>query len=190
MIAATSGPGRTYEGIGAPPTPASAADRLAWRQLLQRMHRLRRSAQQVTNPNGDEQREWDFFRDILDPVVRELLATNDPWEAYQAANAVTSLLTDTAPGGSFSLPHSGEIYAARAELSDLYETGKTPIIGAHTTLREAATRWLDRLPEPTGAFVETWIAEASEAAGAAFARDGDWRSHPQNGEEVVPRSTS
>lgn len=115
---------------------------------------------------------------MIDPLVRELLALEDAWHAYQRANAINGLLIDTSPGGSWELPHAGHVYRAWSELEDLYETGKTPIDEAHETLRMAARKWLDRPAQPTAGFIEQWVSEAEDAAGALFKRDGDWWHEP------------
>ena len=124
---------------------------------------------------ADEQaREWAFFSGAIDPLVRQLLTFEDPWDAYRRALEVAALLTDTSPGGSFSLPHSGAVYVAWAELTDVYDTGKTPVSDAHSTLRLAATNWLDRPAKPTAVFIEQWASDASHAVAALYERDGNW----------------
>ena len=109
--------------------------------------------------------------------MREVLASDDAWAAYRCANELSARFTDTSPGGSFDLPHAGEVLRAWAELADLYETGKTPIGDAHATLRSLATRWLARPDVPVVGFIERWVLDAADAANALFERDGDfWRS--------------
>lgn len=124
-------------------------------------------------------REWAFYEYVVDPTVEEVLALNDPWDAYHRTLEMLGLLTDTSPGGSWELPHSGEVYAAWATLTDVYDTGKTPIGEAHATLRAAATAWLRRPATPTADFIEQWLSEAHEGAGALFKRDGDWWREPE-----------
>jgi hypothetical protein len=126
----------------------------------------------------DLEREWAFYARVVDPAVNEVLALDDAWEAYHRTLALTGLLTDTSPGGSWELPHAGEVYAAWARLTDLYDTGKTPIDQAHATLRDAGTKWLDRPSTPTAGFIEQWVSEADEAAAVLFKRDGDWWNEP------------
>ena len=92
--------------------------------------------------------------------------------------AVSAILTDTSPGGAFGLLHSGSVYVAWSELTDLYDTGKTPISEAHATLQKAATRWLDRPAEPDADFIERWASEASQAVAALYERDGNWWREP------------
>ena len=92
---------------------------------------------------------------------------------------MSGLLIDTSPEGSWGLPHSGAVYVAWAELTDLYETGKTPMADAHATLRLAAARWLDRPSEPTADFIEQWASEASQTVGALYERDGNWWHDPR-----------
>lgn len=132
----------------------------------------------MSNRHDDRAREWAFFTEVIDPVVRDVLALDDAWEAYRRTNDLSGLLTDTSPGGSWDLPHSGTVYVAWAELTDLYETGRTPIPDAHAALRQAAARWLDRPAESTSDFIEQWVSEASQAVGAMYDRDGNWWREP------------
>ena len=132
----------------------------------------------VSDSREDLEREWAFLGRTADPLVRELLALDDPWEAYERGNHLSDLMTDTELGGSFELPHAGSIYVAWAELTDVYETGVTPIADAHAALRLAATRWLDRPAEPSARFIEEWATDARRTAGELFARDGDWWNRP------------
>ncbi len=121
--------------------------------------------------------EWQFFERDIDPLVRELLSQADPWEAYRRGLAVSDLMTDTEPGGSFSLPHAGGVYSAWGSLTDLYDTGKTPISDAHAALRRAAEEWLPLVPD--AAFIEHWMSEAGPATGELFDRDGNWWRDPK-----------
>ena len=134
---------------------------------------------EVTEPEDDLEREWAFYALVVDPAVDEVLARADPWDAYHRTHEMMGLLTDTSPGGAWDLPHAGEVYAAWATLTDVYDTGNTPIGEAHTTLRTAATAWLRRPARPTADFIEDWVSEANEQAGALFKRDGDWWHEPQ-----------
>jgi hypothetical protein len=70
------------------------------------------------------------------------------------------------------LPHGGDLYATWAELTDLYETGKTPISDAHVTLREAATEWLTRAGDRTEASIEAWSEHTRTTVTSLFDRDG------------------
>lgn len=132
----------------------------------------------VTRPEDDLEGEWAFYVREIDPVVQEVLGLADPWEAYHRTLEMTGLLTDTSPGGSWELPHSGEVYAAWARLTDVYDTGKTPIGKAHANLRAAATAWLLRPATPTADFIEGWVSETDESSGGLFKRDGDWWHEP------------
>ena len=40
----------------------------------------------VSNPSDDMAREWAFISQEMDPVVRDVLTLDDPWEAYRRAN--------------------------------------------------------------------------------------------------------
>lgn len=131
----------------------------------------------MSNATEALEREWAFFSHVIDPLVREVLATDDAWEAYRRANAVAGPMLDTSPG-TVALPHLGGVYVAWQELTDVYETGKTPDADAHEALRSAARSWLDRPLEPSAEFIEQWIADARNAAGALFKRDGDWWNDP------------
>ena len=107
------------------------------------------------------------------PAGAQSAVLDDPRDAYSCANDVVSVLN------SDYLTHSaqgGGVYVAWAELTDLFETGKTPDAVAHDLLRSAARRWLDRDGSPTYAFQEQWVGETQEHTRAAFSRDGDfWR---------------
>ena len=133
----------------------------------------------VDGSGGEQEREWTFFAQSLDPLVRDLLAREDPWEAYSFAIRVGPLMIDTSPSGSFTLPHAGDVYVTWMELTDLFETGKTPIGDAYATLRVFAERWLDRPAAADGAFIEQWSSDASDAIDRLFRRDGNWRIDPE-----------
>jgi hypothetical protein len=132
----------------------------------------------VSEPAYESAREWAFFGESIDPLVDELLTFDDPWDAYRQGNKVAHLLIDTSPGGSFNLPHAGEVHVAWSELTDVYDTGKTPVSDAHATLRQAAVQWLERPAEPTTAFIEQWVADASQAVAARYERDCNWWHSP------------
>ena len=76
------------------------------------------------------------------------------------------------------LPHGGGIYVTWAELTDLYDTGKTPIADAHAALRQAATNWLERPDLPTEAFIENWLKETVSVTRSLVDRDGNWWGSP------------
>ena len=127
----------------------------------------------------DAERQRRFFTGSIDPVVRAVLEADNPWEAYRLAGAIADLMTDTSPGGSFDLPHAGQLYVAWAELTDLFATGKTPITEAHAVLRSASERWLGR-SEGAAAdeSFEVWLAVTSEAVRVLVQRYGDFWSNP------------
>lgn len=78
-------------------------------------------------------------------------------EAYESVASMRSAMLDYLEWG----PHGGEVFAAWADLEDLYATGKTPISDAHAALRQAATTWLARPSHPqAAAYIEKWIAHA------------------------------
>ncbi len=115
------------------------------------------------------------YRQLVDPVAVEVLVATDPWDAYRTANKVPNQLAVDLEW----LPHGGSVYVAWAELTDSYETGKTPIADAHAVLRQAASAWLDRPGLPDGQHVERWVREATATLHSLFLCDGDfWRSPP------------
>lgn len=59
------------------------------------------------------------------------------------------------------------------------QAGKTPIAEAHANLRAAATAWLRHPATASAHFIEQWLSEADEGAGALFKRDGDWWREPE-----------
>lgn len=89
----------------------------------------------------DLEREWALFTQSVDPHARTVIAAAKPWDAYDAALRIPGALLDDWAW----LPYGGVIYTAWAQLADLYETGKTPILDAHTALRRAAEAWLEPL---------------------------------------------
>lgn len=120
----------------------------------------------------DDERESRLLSTDVDPVVRAILEALDPWDAYKAANDIPDSLVDELDW----MPHGGSLYTTWAELTDLFETGKTPIPDAHAVLRRAATSWPTRTGEPTGASLEIWLEQTEASINAVVHRDGDfWR---------------
>ncbi|MFN8195773.1 MAG: hypothetical protein U0R80_16035 [Nocardioidaceae bacterium] len=119
-------------------------------------------------------REATFFREVMDPFVRALLDTDEPWEAYESSANMRGAMIDHMDWG----PHGGQVFIAWAELEDLYDTGKTPISDAHAALRRAATDWLARPGVPhLAVYIEQWIAQAGRTVSAIIERDGGfWTS--------------
>jgi hypothetical protein len=118
----------------------------------------------------DEERESRLLSTEVDPVVRAVLDAADPWDAYKAANDIPDSLVDELDW----MPHGGSLYTAWAELTDLFETGKTPIPDAHAALRQAATSWLARTGQPTAAFLEMWLERTRASINAVVLRDGNF----------------
>jgi hypothetical protein len=119
--------------------------------------------------------EATFFRDVMDPFVRAVLDTDDPWGSYQSVASMRSAMIDYLAWG----PHGGAVFGAWADLEDLYDTGKTPIPDAHAALRQAAIDWLARPSVPhMAAYIEKWIAQAGRTASAIIDRDGGFWSSP------------
>lgn len=107
---------------------------------------------------------------LLDPGATRILTVDNPWDAYRSALDLRGPVLDA------GVPHDGAVYGAWAGLTDVFETGKTPVDDAHYLLRKAAARWLDRPGPPTDEHVARWIAYANRLATGAFERDGDfWR---------------
>jgi hypothetical protein len=78
------------------------------------------------------------------------------------------------------------VFIAWADLEDLYDNGKTPIVDAHAALRQAATQWLARPPAPElDAYIEEWIAHAGQVVGAIIKRDGEFWTSPSSGARVA-----
>jgi len=76
------------------------------------------------------------------------------------------------------MPQGGAIYTAWAELTDLYDTEKTPIEDAYAALRQATADWLDRPGPPTGRFVNGWLERTQRVIRFLFDRDGGFRRSP------------
>ena len=71
---------------------------------------------------GDELAAQDeFVASRIDPIVRRVLASSDPHDAYWAAGDIPNALQ-----GDTQLPNWGSMYVAWSELADVFETGRTP----------------------------------------------------------------
>lgn len=121
---------------------------------------------------GDE-REAEWLSATVDPIAERLLTLVDPWDAYECALELVAAMAND----FFSqCPHGGSLYVAWAELTDLFETGKTSTEDAHNVLRRATSEWLHRPPGPASAFLDGWARDAENSVHALFERDGDfWR---------------
>jgi hypothetical protein len=126
----------------------------------------------VDPSQSDLERESEFFSHLIDPIAQEILDAMDPWAAYRAGNRVSDAVGDLP-----WLPHGGDVYCGWAELTDLYETGKTPIPDAHAALRQAAVDWLAMSTARDASTIDEWIASAATHVSDLVDRDGDfWRS--------------
>ncbi|WP_433200622.1 hypothetical protein ACQP00_29105 [Dactylosporangium sp. CS-047395] len=123
----------------------------------------------------DEERESQLLATEIDPLAQAILDSVQPWDAYEAALEIPGRLQ----GALDWLPHGGALYGAWADLADLFETGKTPIADAHGALRQAATDWLARSEDDTGAPVETWLEGAQTLTHRLTDRDGDFWHGPR-----------
>jgi hypothetical protein len=61
------------------------------------------------------------------------------------------------------MPNGGQLYVARAELTDLFAVGRTSLESAHEVLRQAATRWLSKPEQPDQSFLAGWLVETQAA---------------------------
>jgi len=111
-------------------------------------------------------REWQLYSAGIDPIARDVLATVDPWTAYDHANAVPVVLLDHLEW----LPHGGAVYSAWAELTDLYEIGGVDADVAYAVLRQAASHWLEHGEVPPEHFLDRWTEDVRSGVSAA------WRS--------------
>lgn len=109
-----------------------------------------------------------FFREVMDPFVRDLLDAPDPWDAYDAVASMRGAMQDYLEWG----PNGGEVFGAWADLEDLYDTGKTPIADAHAALRSAAVDWLARPSEPSVDYLAKWVENANRKVAVLIERDG------------------
>lgn len=120
---------------------------------------------------SNQARESQFVAAAVDPLAQQVLDATEPWAAYDLALSIPGALLDALEW----MPHSA-LYNAWAELTDLFETGKTPLPDAHAALRHAATEWLARPGEPTGAFLDFWLEQTQASTSRLFRRDGDFWS--------------
>lgn len=117
----------------------------------------------------NQARESRFVAAAIDPLARQIVDAAEPWAAYDAALSIPGALLDALDW----MPH-GAIYNAWQELTDLFETGKTPLPDAHAALRHAATEWLARPGEPTEALLDCWLEQTQASTARLFRRDGDF----------------
>lgn len=113
----------------------------------------------------------------LDEVAASVLRAVDPWDAYRAASAASGALT----GALDWLPRGGALYVAWADLTDLFEAGKTPVPDALAVLRDAAARWQQWSAAPSGPGLAAWLEDTTEATTALRRRDGDFWRQPDEG---------
>lgn len=99
----------------------------------------------------------------MDPIARQILAAEGPWQAYEEAHSFSGVLTDHLSW----LPHGGSVYVAWAEATDLYEIGDASPETAHVLLRQMASEWLTRPSEPSEDFLRRWVADAQSATAHA-----------------------
>ena len=57
----------------------------------------------------DAAREWRLYRESMDPIARQILAAEGPWQAYEEAHSFSGVLTDHLSW----LPHGGSVYVPR-----------------------------------------------------------------------------
>lgn len=105
---------------------------------------------------------------LVDAGAQSVLEVDDAWDAYRAACEIYPALLE------HDLPHAGAMYAAWAELTDVFETGRTPIPDAHAALCRAAAAWLRRPDTPTSEHVEHWLAFANGEVRSLYERAGDF----------------
>ncbi len=126
--------------------------------------------------SSDLEREWNLFREKIDPICLQVLEASHPEDAYGAACYCPGALLDDLGW----LPHGGAVYVAWARLTDLFETGKTDDDVAHRILREATEQWLQRPPSPVAEFIEEWTEQTTEAVTLRFRLDGNFWTKPPN----------
>lgn len=117
------------------------------------------------SPDPSHDRELLLLGAAVDPIAQQVLEAQEPWDAYNLANTIPSTLVETLDW----LPLGGRLYTTWAELTDLFENGKTPIPDAHAALRQAAADWLSRTG-PAGS--ESWLERTQAATRDLFDRDG------------------
>ena len=130
----------------------------------------------MTRPE-DLARELAFYRTSLDPIVRRLLASTGPGDAYDAVVDLRAAMFDELAW----LPHGGQVFTAWADLEDIYDMGKTPSADAPAAMRAPASDWLDRSEEESSWNVEQWIERAIALVRAVAQRDGTVWNAPKPG---------
>ena len=103
-------------------------------------------------------REWKLFREEVRPIVGDVLAAAEPWDAYREANRVCGVLVDHLTW----LPHGGSVYVAWAGLTDLYEVGDTSPEAAHEALIRAASLWFEMPEEPSPRLLTAWLEKTND----------------------------
>ena len=95
----------------------------------------------ASSSGSEDNLEARFYRDSVDPWVRQVLAAEDPWQSYEmamhAAGAVVEDMT--------WLPHGGAVYTQWMGLSDLFDAPSLDHVApqdAQRVLRVAAEYWL------------------------------------------------
>jgi len=122
------------------------------------------------DPGSDHAREFQSLAAAIDPFARKILEAEDPWDGQQTAAYICGSLLDDVVW----VPSEGRLYIVWAELSDLYDTGKTPIPEAFAVLRQAAADWLARPGALTAEFIEAWSERTQTASDYLFDRDGSF----------------
>ncbi|MAO80548.1 hypothetical protein [uncultured Nocardioides sp.] len=126
------------------------------------------------NVDGEQARESQLLATVVDPLVRAINEAAEHWDAYRAAVGIGDSFVDEMDW----MPHGGSLYATWAELTDLFDTGKTPLADAHRVLTQAATAWLDRSGEPSPEFLAAWLERAQDSISALVRQDGDFWPDP------------
>lgn len=101
-------------------------------------------------------RELEHYQRVVDPLARRVLASDDPWEAYNIALEIAGAVAD----GMDWLPHGGQVYTQWAELTDLFDSPKLRHVApeeAQKALSLAASDWLARSAGPSNYLAE-WAA--------------------------------
>ena len=114
------------------------------------------------NVDGEQARESQLLATVVDPLVRAINEAAEHWDAYRAAVGIGDSFVDEMDW----MPHGVSLYATWAELTDLFDTGKTPLADAHRVLTQAATAWLDRSGEPSPEFLAAWLERAQDSISA------------------------
>jgi hypothetical protein len=117
------------------------------------MHAVSVVLMEARSGNGDDNiREWEFYVRVVDPIATEVVAADEPWAAYHAANKASDVLVDDLTW----LPHGGAVYVAWASLTDKYEVGSSTPEEAHQVLRKAAQDWLGKPSGPDSDWLAAW----------------------------------